>query len=40
MLESILLPSKVISDQYRPTEFITKSRTLVTGQVEAEDADD
>jgi putative heme-binding domain-containing protein len=39
VLESILLPSKVISDQYRPTEFITKQHTLVTGQVEAEDAE-
>ena len=39
VLEAILLPSKVISDQYRPTEFITKSRTLVSGQVEAEDAE-
>jgi putative heme-binding domain-containing protein len=39
VLESILLPSKVISDQYRPTEFITKQHTLVSGQVEAEDAD-
>jgi putative heme-binding domain-containing protein len=39
VLEAIILPSKVISDQYRPTEFITKSHTLVSGQVEAEDAD-
>lgn len=37
VLEAILLPSKVISDQYRPTEFITRSRTLVSGQVEADD---
>jgi putative heme-binding domain-containing protein len=39
VLESIILPSKVISDQYRPTEFILKNRTIVSGQVEAEDAD-
>ena len=37
VLEAILLPSKVISDQYRPTEFITKDRKLVSGQVEADD---
>jgi putative heme-binding domain-containing protein len=37
VLEAILLPSKVISDQYRPTEFITKNKTLVSGQVEADD---
>jgi putative heme-binding domain-containing protein len=39
VLESIIQPSKVISDQYRPTEFITKSRTLISGQIEAEDAE-
>ncbi len=39
VLEATLLPSKIISDQYRPTEFITKKRQLVSGQVEAEDAD-
>jgi putative heme-binding domain-containing protein len=39
VLEAIILPSKVISDQYRPTEFITKTKTLVSGQVEAEDAE-
>jgi putative heme-binding domain-containing protein len=37
VLESILQPSKIISDQYRPTEFITKHKTIVSGQVEAED---
>ncbi len=37
VLEAILHPSKVISDQYRPTEFITKSRTLISGQVESDD---
>jgi putative heme-binding domain-containing protein len=39
VLEAIILPSKVISDQYRPTEFILKNRTVVSGQVEAEDAE-
>lgn len=37
VLESILQPSKVISDQYRPNEFITRKHTIVSGQVEAED---
>jgi putative heme-binding domain-containing protein len=37
VLEAIVQPSKIISDQYRPTEFITKKRTIVSGQVEAED---
>jgi putative heme-binding domain-containing protein len=37
VLESILLPSKVISDQYQTTEFITKGRDVVVGHVEAED---
>jgi putative heme-binding domain-containing protein len=39
VLEATIHPSKVISDQYRPTEFLTKSRRIVSGQVEAEDAE-
>jgi putative heme-binding domain-containing protein len=38
VLESIIEPSKVISDQYRPTEFLTKSHQVISGQIEAEDA--
>lgn len=39
VLESILLPSKVISDQYRATEFITKDHDVVVGTVESEDGE-
>ena len=31
MLESILLPSKVVSDQYRGTTFVTKAGVVVNG---------
>ena len=37
-LESIVHPSKVISDQYASTEVITKDRNLYAGFIEQEDA--
>lgn len=39
VLESILLPSKVISDQYQTTEIVTRGHDIVAGRIEAEDAD-
>jgi putative heme-binding domain-containing protein len=39
VLESILLPSKVISDQYQATEVRTTDGDVLLGQVESEDAD-
>ena len=33
ILESLVLPSKVISDQYRTTIFIKQDGTQVTGQI-------
>jgi hypothetical protein len=37
ILESILLPSKVISDQYQTTEVRTKDGDVIVGHVEGED---
>lgn len=39
ILEAILLPSAVISDQYQTTEIKTKDDDLVVGHVAAEDAE-
>jgi putative heme-binding domain-containing protein len=39
VLEATLLPSKVISDQYQPTELLTKDKDVIIGQIESEDAD-
>jgi putative heme-binding domain-containing protein len=39
VLESILLPSKVISDQYQPTEIRTKDGDVFIGQVEGDGGD-
>lgn len=39
VLESILLPSKAISDQYQPTELRLKDGDVLIGSVEGEDAD-
>jgi putative heme-binding domain-containing protein len=37
VLESILLPSKVISDQYQSTEIITNKKKVYVGTVQSED---
>ena len=37
ILESILLPSKTISDQYRPTQFVLAGGDVILGSVESED---
>jgi putative heme-binding domain-containing protein len=39
ILESILLPSKVVSDQYANTQIVTKDRDVIVGRVMQEDAD-
>ncbi len=39
VLEAIILPSKVVSDQYAPTEVRTKDGEVFLGPVMAEDAD-
>jgi putative heme-binding domain-containing protein len=36
LLESIILPSKIISDQYQATEIITKHKHVVVGSVQGE----
>ncbi|HTL31018.1 MAG TPA: c-type cytochrome [Tepidisphaeraceae bacterium] len=36
LLEAIVLPSKVISDQYQATEFITKKKEMIVGTVHEE----
>jgi putative heme-binding domain-containing protein len=36
LLETIILPSKVISDQYQATEIITKKKEVVVGMVQQE----
>ena len=38
ILESILLPSKVVSDQYADTQIVTKNHDVVIGRVMQEDA--
>jgi putative heme-binding domain-containing protein len=40
VLESILLPSKVISDQYQATEIITQKKKVFVGTVQSEDANE
>jgi putative heme-binding domain-containing protein len=37
ILESILLPSKAISDQYRDTSVVTKNGIAAVGQIQSED---
>jgi len=37
LLESIILPSKVVSDQYAPTEIETADGELLVGKIEKED---
>jgi putative heme-binding domain-containing protein len=37
VLEAILVPSKVISDQYQTTEISTKDKDFVVGRIESED---
>ena len=39
LLEAILLPSKVISDQYQATEIITKDKQVFVGSVYEENDD-
>jgi putative heme-binding domain-containing protein len=39
VLEAILLPNKVISDQYQNTEISTKNKDFIVGTIESEDAD-
>jgi putative heme-binding domain-containing protein len=39
ILESILLPSKVVSDQYANTQIITKDRNVIEGHVVKDDGD-
>jgi putative heme-binding domain-containing protein len=36
LLESIVLPSKIISDQYQATEIITKNKHVAVGSVQSE----
>ena len=36
LLEAIVLPSKIISDQYQATEIITKKKRVVVGSIQAE----
>jgi putative heme-binding domain-containing protein len=36
LLESIILPSKIISDQYQAIEVITKHKHVVVGSVQSE----
>jgi putative heme-binding domain-containing protein len=37
LLEAIILPSKIISDQYQATEIITKKKLVVVGTIQSED---
>ncbi|HZZ42862.1 MAG TPA: hypothetical protein VFE58_07980 [Tepidisphaeraceae bacterium] len=39
ILESIILPSKVISDQYRETRFVTKHNGILLGTIQSEKGD-
>ena len=39
LLESILLPSKVVSDQYQNTRIVTKSNDVIVGRIEREEPD-
>lgn len=39
ILESIILPSKVISDQYRDTQYVLKSHEVIVGTVQSQTAD-
>jgi putative heme-binding domain-containing protein len=39
VLEAILLPNKVISDQYQNTEISTKDKDFIVGTIESEDAE-
>jgi putative heme-binding domain-containing protein len=38
LLESIMLPSRVISDQYAATDFVLKDKTVVNGRIREENA--
>ena len=37
LLQAILVPSKVVADQYRPTQFVLARGEVVVGRVESED---
>jgi putative heme-binding domain-containing protein len=39
LLEAILLPSKVVSDQYQNTRVVTKSNDVIVGRIERDDPD-